>query len=285
MTTEYDLFLSRHNYAIIDRASLEDESDIDGLPVEPLVPRALRGDEEKMPWIVPLEPNAAHMEMLAYHLECVEMGRGPCLLSCLLAAPGVTPKLLSTHLTNRLVLHSRLFVLDFLRYYDPRVFPHLGRILRPEQLRALYGPVVQWTFRFQGEWISLPAPEVPGLVPRYWAVNPKQHEQLNRVILLNGVLDGRKKQLDRPWDDLDEYQAAAQIADEALETAQTRYGLSKADSLAFARHALEHGEHFHRHSCIQTLLRVARQSKEMPYVVSSGMLNARNWASIAAESF
>jgi len=285
MTTDYETLLARHDYAIIDRAALADESEMDGLPVEPLVPKIMQGDADKMPGLVPLEPGAAHMEMLVYHLECVEQGLGPCLLSCLLAAPDTTPERLGAHLTNRLILHSPRDGIDLLRYYDPRVFQNLERILTPKQLRALYGPVTEWTFRFQEEWISLPAPEVTGVMPQLWAVRANQHEQLNRIILLNDVLARRKNSLDRPWHDLGEYQSAAQTADEALEAAQNRYRLSKADSITFARHALEHGKHFHRHPRIQTLLRVARQCKEMPYVASSGMLDARTWAVIEAESF
>jgi hypothetical protein len=212
-----ETLLARHDYAIIDRAALFDESEAGDLPVEPLVPRILKNDAGKMPWLVPLTPGEPHMEMLAYHLECVEKGSGPCLLSCLLAAPESTPGHMGIHLTKRLILHSPRGGKDLLRYYDPRVFQNLPRILKPEQLRALYGPVTAWTFRFQDEWLTLPAPEVSGVVPEYWAVNDAQRVRLNQVILLHPVLDAHRKQLGRPWRDLDEYAAVADAASRALD--------------------------------------------------------------------
>ena len=284
--TDYEALLSRHDYAIIDRAALADESEIDGLPIEPLVPyeMRLRGDTDIAPALLPLEAGAPYMKTLADAFEAADAGLGRYPFTCLFEAPGVKHARMKAHLTYRLILHSPRGGKDRLRYHDPRVFPQLVRILTPEQLRALYGPIQVWTFPFQQQWQSQPAPEVTGIVPAYWSVKTEQREQLDRVFPLNAVLDAHAKRLGRPWADLAEYSAVSQTADEALETARVRYRLTDADSLTFALHALAHGEHFHCHPRIQTLLRVAWENKEMPYAATAAMIDARTWEIIAAES-
>jgi hypothetical protein len=284
MATNYEELLAQHNYAIIDRALLEDESEIDGLPVEPLVPHEMRGDVGILPMLLPLEAEAPYIKTLIETFEAADFGLGRYPFTCLLTAPGVTPSRMKAHLTARLVLHSPRGGKDLLRYYDPRVFPHLVRILTPEQLRALYGPIQAWTFIFQQAWQSLSVPEVAGIVPGFWVVDDEQHAQLNRVIQLNTVLSTRQDKPDRAWVSLAEYSDAAQTADAALKTAQTHYRLSEADSAVFALHALEYGEQFHRHPRIQPLLRAARQNKDMPYAATASKLDARSWAQVAAES-
>lgn len=284
MTTNYEALLARHDYAIIDRAALVDESEIDGLPLEPLVPFELRGDADTLPALLPLEAGASYMKTLADTFEAADAGLGRYPFTCLLGAPDVKPGRMKSHLANRLILHSPRGGKDFLRYYSPRVFPQLVRVLSPEQLRALYGPIQIWTFPFQQEWQSHPAPEVTGIVPAFWSVKTEQRERLDRVIRLNAVLEARKNQLGRPWANLAEYSDVSQTADEALETAQSRYRLTEADSVAFALHALAHGEHFHCHPRIQTLLRVAWKNKEMPYAAIAAMIDAPTWEAIAAES-
>jgi hypothetical protein len=279
-----EALLARHDYIIIDRAALADESELDGLPVEPLVPRILQEDADNMPVLVPLAPGAEHMEMLAYHLESAKKGYCACMIACMLTASAPDGRM-SAHLSRRLVLHSPRGGKDLLRYHDPRVFPQLIRILKPEQLRALYGPIRTWSFMFQQKWISHPVPEVTGVVPEFWSVDDGQHAQLARVIQLNTVLAGRKKQLGRPWADLAEYLDASRTADKALELAQTRYRLDEASAAVFAQHALAHGEYFHLHPRIQALLRVARRSKEMPYAATAAVIDAPAWETIEVESF
>ena len=208
------------------------------------------------------------------------------MFSCLLVAPEVALEDMTIHLSDRLALHGPRGSIDMLRYYDPRVFRHLGRILTPERLRTLYGPVTEWTIRLNGKWISLPAPEVKdtALIPKFWGVKETQYAQLDRIIHLNSILDRREKQLGRPWRDLDDYHDAARPADKALAIAQNRYRLSETDSANFVLHALEHGETFHLHPYIQRLL-YAAWTKEMPYTASANKIDAQGWADIEAESF
>jgi hypothetical protein len=206
------------------------------------------------------------------------------MFSCLLAAPEVELENLASHLADRLALYGPRGSIDMLRYHDPRVFRHLWRILPPERLCTLYGPVTEWTIRLEGKWISLPAPEVAGLIPKFWGVKEPQYAQLDRIIHLNGILDRRKQQQGRPWRDLDDYHEAARAADKALDIAQNRYRLSQTDSASFVLHALEHGERFYLHPVIQRLLHAA-WNKEMPYTASASKIDAQGWAIIEAESF
>jgi len=221
MTTEalyLDLF-SRHDYAIVDLISIQEERWHSTLPMTRLVPKVLESDAEKMPSLLPLEPGAPYLADLADDL-CIadEQGFKP-LVSCLLAVPpGTDPERLQWHLTERLVLHNPQGR-AFLRYYDSLVFLHFERILRPPQLQALYGPVSEWSIRFQKDWIALPTPDVEDVqtVPLVWQVNRVQSEAVDRIGTVNLALKLIRERRRRPWESLDEWRAAAAWIDASID--------------------------------------------------------------------
>jgi hypothetical protein len=57
------------------------------------------------------------------------------------------------HLSNSLILQHPEAGSTVFRYYDPRVFAHLPRILNSHQLHALAGPITEWAYLdAEGEW-------------------------------------------------------------------------------------------------------------------------------------
>jgi len=217
--------LQRHNYAILDGTGLYKEPWYKTLPRVPLVPRELRSDEEKMPALLPLEPNAPYLAQLARDLYETNKNDNRSLISCLLAVPEETdPETLQKHLTDRLVLHSPQGR-AFLRYYDSRVFLHFDRILRPAQIMCLYGPVAHWMVRFQKDWLMLPAPDIADMktVPLVWQVRAEQREGLDRVGTVNLALTLWQEEVDRPFADLDEWRALAAKADAHITQEQKRF--------------------------------------------------------------
>ena len=282
MSTDYEALLARHDYAIIDCASIPDENKIDGLPSELLVPYEMRGDTALLPALLPLKAGAPYMKTLADAFDAADAGVGGYPLACLFEAPGVKPGGLKVHLTDRLMMHSPRGGKDFLRYYSPRIFLQLARILTPEQRRTLYGPIQVWTFHFQQQWHSWPAPEVTGIVPKFWSVKTEQRDQVARLSLVTKALADYTKQRDRPWRDIDEYYARTKEADQAIIIARDGYRLRDADDIAaFTVHALTYGEYFHQHPAIQARLREVKANGHTGYLFAVADLDAAAWAAIA----
>jgi len=227
--------LTRHSYAILDRTGLYKESWHQTLPTISLVPRALRSDTQKMPALLPLGYEVPYLEPLAEDLSAADENNSRSLISCLLTVPPETdPERLQWHLTDRLVLRSPQGR-AFLRYYDSRVFLHFDRILHPAQAMSLYGPVEQWTVRFQKDWITLPAPDIADMqtVPLVWQVNASQREGLDRVGTVNLALTYWREEVGRPFADLNEWRALAAKADASIAQDQRRSPGTPEENLAW----------------------------------------------------
>jgi hypothetical protein len=282
--TDYAELLAQHNYAIVDIATVDPAPWHKELPLEPLVPQDLRGDADKMPALLPLTPGEPYMERLQSNLEEAEGDPASHVLSCLLAvAPQTSPTTVQWHLRNNLILHSPRGERALFRYYDSRVFVHLNRILNPERIRALFGPIQTWTYRFQNQWHSATAPEINGIIPRLCSATAPQRDKLDRVILVNKVLNQWQQKLGRPWRGQEEYTACAERTDQAMETASQTYQLHEAaDLTAFATHTLQYGTYFHQHPKIQRVLDKTKPNGNTGYSNLAGTLNEHDWAAIAA---
>jgi hypothetical protein len=266
--------LCQHNYGLVDRSALREEAWHKALPLIPIVPKMLRSDEEKMPALLPFDPNESYMALLADNLEQAAKAPSKHLFCCMLdVMPNVSQSHLLQHLKRHLVLtcmHGPIWNRYFLRYYDPRVMPHLVRIFRPAQIRSLLGVVTKWTIRFQREWIALPLPD-EGPARSFWGVDTEQESRIKRILTLNRVLTNWKEQRGSPWANYEEYTDAIDYVEKAVDCAQKRYGIYDEDEISlFAFHALKHGCEFHFHSIIQTHLSRMQRGKYSRTVAGMG---------------
>jgi hypothetical protein len=287
----YPELLAQHDYAVVDHAAIFPEPWHEELPLRRIVPQVLEESAHLMPSLLPLRSLTAEQEPLLYeNHEAAQQGRRGDLLSCffVLAQKEADPDALLQHLTDHLLLHSPQGY-ALLRYYDPRVFIHLRRLLEPGQMRALFGPFQTWTFRFQEEWIRLSAPEAPEAPEAPadegpWEFSEAQRQRLDRVGYINTALADWNKKLARPWHGLAEYDQLAEQADRAIVRAQQDYQLKHSQDLsAFVRHTLRYGENFHLHPLIQELMREL-PNEHAGYADISYQLEESDWAAIAAET-
>jgi len=282
--------LTRHQYAFFDRmATPEDMCEL--FPFIPLVPDYLRSDAHRMPGLLPLAPDAPYMEHLAacMTLEVENPSINP-VATLIEVSPDVNQRLLEIHLTSRLIVYSPQGK-AYLRYYSSDIFPHLVRVLSPERLKSLFGSdrnllgrVQKWTYRFQDEWITVPAPEVTKGVPIAWTVLREQREALNLVDKVDKALDAYQTEMGRPWNDYAEWNEKACAIELSLDVAQRIYHLSDTDDLAtFAMQALTHGERFYSHPRIHSLL---RHTAPRPGAYSNASYDIKDdeWIEIAAKS-
>jgi hypothetical protein len=290
--------LARHDYAIIPPPSRASHFWREELPLEQLLPFQMRRHRSaaSMPSLLPLKPETApHLERLAGNLiaahdvEKPPASREQPIFCCLLRAfPRVRPAGIAHHLADRLILSSRAGrERGLLRYYEPATFIHLRRILPRLRLASLYGTfVAEWTFPFQGQWLSLPRPEVDpdkgDVLPLAWQVDIPIRDKIAIIANVRDALAYYENDLDRDWLGLEEYDAKAEIAERAVLTAQGKYHLERNKDLAlFALHALRHGEDFHCHPILQNILRVPGINYHSATVTG---ITDEQWQHIAAES-
>jgi hypothetical protein len=272
--------LASHDYAIFSGATIAAAPWLKTLPLRRLVPRELPGDVEKMPALLALKPlTEPYIAYLSENLEDAEAGVMPHLISGLITVtPDTTPEAIEKHLTSRIVLNSPQGKV-YLRYFDPRVFIHLHRILDINKVRTLYGPIQTWTITFQKRWISLPAPDDgPKLLS--WGVTTPQRKRLDDVGLINRALLVYSRERGWPLSRQDEFDMATRIAEEAITRARNYKLKDKDDLIAFAAHTLAHGNRFDMHPRIQSLLGAARRG-EVSYA-GAAIFDEQEWAEINA---
>jgi hypothetical protein len=195
----------------------------------------------------------------------------PPIICAIVASDRATDRI-QEHLADRLLLDrpcggdAAVF-----RYHDPRVFSHLSRILKAEQIDALLGPVRAWTFLDPaGEWRT---ERGAGESEDIFAVTPEQYDRIGRIELVQRALDMLRAN-----------QAATRPDTPALLDVQfakgVTYGLDGADLQAFALHGLLVSPYFDRHPRIRTILQVP----ERTYVDSVANWGPGDWETIARES-
>ena len=287
LVEQYGGALAAHDYAIVDRAlvRIHDVGLPKNMPLQPLVPVRLNSEANDMPGLVPLDPEAPYFVELCASLALAEDDPRENILSCLLKIDkGITQYALARHLTKILIRYSPQGQSRF-RYFDPRVFAHLERILDLEQYLALFGPVKTWTLRFQNGWASIERPALENILSASLHADAEQRERLDIIGPINDALERWRYQLKQPWRDLEEFRQAAVQAERAIFTAKNQYALSHPDDLsAFALDSLAHGERFYTHPRIQSMLEDAKNPDGNPYHIASRFIKPDEWAVIAAET-
>lgn len=280
--------LARHNFAIIDPPLISGDSRnawIDELPLKPIVPLDMRGDAGRMPRLLPLPPDAPYWQRVADNLSGQPDRR---VLHCLIEAPGSSTGVIRAHVHNALLTHGHLSIY-FIPFYDPRVFPHLRRIVRPQQLHPLFGPIRTMTFPFQDTWICHTPPEVPPgtLIPTLWQANAEQRQRMKRVQDLYEVLARyRREVMDfAPWPDYATYVEIMARIEQAMEYAMGRYGLTGPDDYReFAWHSIRYDEDFHLYHRVQELLATCPQEasgRRYGYADAVRNIEEEDWMAMA----
>jgi hypothetical protein len=279
--TPEQALLARHHYAVVDRTLLAPEQWHDNLPLQPIVPFNMN-DSTRYPALLPLaELTPPQQELLCTNLREAEYTRDR-VISCLFAAPDTpTPQILF-HLSHCLAFRRSAQPTHLLRYYDSRVFPHLCRILTPQLLRGLFGPISVWTYLFQNEWISVTPPaDIP---PRSFTTTTtaEKWNQMLHIIHINEALRLWREKLDQPWAGPEEFNDASAKVDRVLQTADRDYPQLEDDAalITFSLHSLLYGEHFYRHPRIQALLHDIKQTGTH-YTTATDALDEQAWLAIA----
>jgi hypothetical protein len=285
----YRHLLECHTHAIIDWTSIVSADWHQALPVQPLVPHFFRNtDEDYMPVLLTLDSlDETHRERLVDNLTDAEGSPYMLMLSCLLrASPEVDSDSLACHLTDMLMLNGpgREGRDRLLRYHYSSIFLHLLRILRPNRIRQLFGPVEVWSVPFQREWIAFTPPETNVPTPVYWAVKEKQDQRIECIGLINAILVRYRDETNHRWANVDDFHVDAEKVDRILTFAGQHYRLrDENDLVLFALHSLLYGEGFHRHQKIQELMQTV-QAKGWGYAEDSFNVTADDWKHIASHA-
>jgi hypothetical protein len=179
---------------------------------------------------------------------------------------------LQRHLADQLILSKPASGDAVFRYYDPRVFLHLRRILKPEQLGALLGPVAVWTC-LDGitGWATVKGAQAPEAGLR---VTQAQYERIGRIELVQRALGALRSNGVTMKPDIPE------LLDVQLAKGDG-YGLVGADLLAFAMHGVLISPYFDRHPRVRAVLHA---SEKAPYAEAMSAWTGQDWEAVARES-
>lgn len=278
--------LSSHTHAIILWPQVVSSVWHQKLPVHPLVPRNYESDARMMPVLLKLDEAGSNLlKQICGNLEEAVESPSMHLLSCLLNVPSETStSSLVFHLTDKLMLNGfkpkgHKFILY---YFRSKAFLLMQRVLAPEQMRQLFGPIETWTVLFQNEWTAFMPPETTRIIPELWMASDEQLQRIQHIGLINQVLDQQIEETNQRWASLDDFYAAAEKVEQTLAFAVQRYHmLDYDDIILFAGHAMKYGKDFHRHPNIRGLLRIVEQ-QGWGYAQESMSLTEEDWKNIAA---
>ncbi|CAJ6791578.1 Uncharacterised protein [Burkholderia pseudomallei] len=191
---------------------------------------------------------------------------------CAIVECGKATGRLQEHLADRLILPAPTSGDAVFRYYDPRVFPHLRRILKAEQMGALLGLVETWTYLDPiGDWAVVNGVTEPEAA---FSVTADQHARIARIELVQRALDLLRRNGTTLSPDMPALLDAQCAKGEA-------HGLAGGDLLAFALHGTLVSPYFDRHPRVQTVLQAPQKS---PYAETVASWSAADWETIARES-
>ncbi|WP_233832516.1 DUF4123 domain-containing protein [Paraburkholderia sp. ZP32-5] len=199
-----------------------------------------------------------------------EQQRAPIVCATLETEAGIDE--VREHLAQALLLSKPVAGTAVFRYYDPRVYSHLGWILEPSQLATLMGPVVRWSWLdVSGQWKNA---RFDGQPSAPLAVRDEQYQQIARLALVRQVLtllqDGG----------VDITPELPRQIDAQIRKAEA-YGLEAEDQIPFALHGVLVASNFDRHPQIQAVIAGARAK---PYAEAVAAFDDNDWQRIGRES-
>jgi hypothetical protein len=191
---------------------------------------------------------------------------------CAIVECGKATGRLQQHLADRLILQAPTSGDAVFRYYDPRVFPHLSRILTAEQKGTLLGPIKTWTYLDPiGGWTEVNGPTE---LEAAFSVTADQYAQIARIELVRRAIDVLRRNGTAPRPDM------PALLDVQLAKGEA-YGLSGGNLIAFALHGALVSPYFDRHPRVQAVLQAPRKG---PYAEAVANWSAADWEAIARES-
>lgn len=161
------------------------------------------------------------------------------------------------------------------RFYDPTVFEHLGWMLRPHELAALFGPITAWLLPMRGRWHVQTPPHLPGATPVSFQLSSATWQRVQRIAAIHATLE-----LAPTW------QAAPAAwgpkADELLARAEQHQLADRDDAIAFASHGLRWHADLDTHPRMASLLHdcIGHPTR---YRRRTGSWSDADWQAIAAD--
>lgn len=249
---EQPLAPGEHDFAIIDRMQHPDINET--WPVLELVSPMLKPQAHLYPWLLSLkEMKAGEWKALISELEQADSSQ-TMPVSCLLFRSEQPLSEVRSQLIRSLCFTDENHRGHILRYYDPRVFFHLGWMLPPWLLAQTFPSYMfsYWMFWLEGHWhtVTFPSPEVV----QFNEARTFPRQQLQRCGMINQVL-GRYP----PYGDIAQREQVSHRIDVLLVQA-AELGLPTAeDQAAFAFHGLNLRDSFWTSPKLLPLLQQARE--------------------------
>ena len=155
------------------------------------------------------------------------------------------------------------------RFYDPRVFSHLGWLLREDQMGRIFGPIVRWSYYSGQSWVTVHRPEAA--LAETLALTDRQWTVLRELPLLEQALKAIRD-AGEPIDD----RMPRKL--EILFAKGNEFGLSRDDKVVFAVQAALVSPNIDRHPAVAAALK-----RQDSYAETTAKWTDEDWARIAFE--
>ncbi|WP_175545572.1 DUF4123 domain-containing protein [Chitinimonas taiwanensis] len=263
--------IEKHAFALVDSLCI-DESYPSFLRGKPITLSGLERESHLLPRLVDLKSLSPHEK-----LQLLNMLDERCLLDetppiCTFFEAEVETKAMENQLATRLLLHDG-YGKYLLRFYDPRVWIQLLRLLDSGQKKAIFGSIASWTVCMNGHWLNEKKPSSEDLAS--WSFSTGQLKKIALIGQVNTVLAITSTQF--RGGQLDDFLRSSEKAEFLLERA-AQYGISdEASLIEFALHGMTVHSDFHRHPKIKEIISSLDKST---YRDASGMLDDEAWQEI-----
>lgn len=180
--------LKEHTYALVAAEQLEYLPS--GIDTVRLAPDILADSEELMPGFISIRDLSPEQSRSLLNMTLEQHESGDMVSLCTLMQADCPPGVIRAHLRHMQIWKNHKGERAWLRVHDPRVWAQLQRILEPDTLAWLYGPISKWTICLDGEWVSTESPATNGSKPvhAYRRSTQQEWQALERIGIVNRAL-------------------------------------------------------------------------------------------------